>query len=106
ICGQFSLAAGRGSRGMTAPAVQPCRTRPAPGGGAGTDVDSVTGYQQCSDLRLRGAEQDKALTFWIDAVDQARLIGAGVEIAILGQRQAKDMILPRAVKLAGLAIAC
>src|SRR5262249_12374207 len=61
---------------------------------AGVDR-AVRRHEQAAYLRLRGAEDDEALAAGVDAVDEAALVGAGVEAAVGGQRQAEDVLVLR-----------
>src|SRR5205823_5535004 len=53
--------------------------RTALGRGAGAGVDEVLGDEQATHLGLGGLVEDEAFALHADAVDEAALVGAGVE---------------------------
>ena len=64
-----------------------------PTGGAGAEAEAVAGQFQAAHLRLGSLVQHEALALGVDAIDQAALVGAGVDRALRPDGNAQDVVL-------------
>src|SRR5262249_2481880 len=90
---------GRGTGGRDAAAQgTAARRRTGPG------VYGVGSDKQRAHFRLRRAEQDKALAFGVDSVNQSGFVSAGINHVVRPRRDTKDMILLGRVEEIPLAV--